>query len=311
METDESDACRYFALDGMPPNTMPRQVTRIQDAVMSEASPLFRWQTEPSSREWLQMLEHYTQQCQKLFELQRQIVDVHPLLQTLYPVAIVVGEHFYIFDVDASGQAYTFVKQAPTPMPVPKGVRAAFPLECYGAKSACVVTDDVFDTLDGYVTLFHEFVHCYQAEACEEKLKQTLHIAQQAKAENDVMWELNYPFPYTSAEFVKAYTTFLEAAAQNSPDALEDCRAHLRQLLDAGAFEYMVWQEWKEGFARYIENRIKRRLGLPENHGGAEVPFSRVTFYEGGARLIAYLASQEPALLLDIGKLFYRMESGL
>lgn len=29
---------------------------------------------------------------------------------------------------------------------------------------ACVVTADVFSTMDGYVEIFHEFVHCYQFE---------------------------------------------------------------------------------------------------------------------------------------------------
>jgi hypothetical protein len=299
----------------MPPNVMPRQVTRIQDAVAAEAvsQPLFKRQLEPSSRQWLAMLERYIQQLHKLFELRSQIVDVHPLLQKLYPVAIVINDHFYIFDVDATGQAYTFVKQAPTPMPVPKGVRAAFPLECYGGKSVCVVTDDVFDTLDGYVTIFHEFVHCYQWETCEGRLKDTLSIAQKAKAENDFLWEINYPFPYSSTEFVEAYTALLMlvdgVALHNSRRPLEACRSRLRQILAAGDFEYMVWQEWKEGFARYIENRISAKLGLAENHSGAEAPFDRVVFYEGGARMIAYFEQLLSIPELDIEILFNRMIS--
>lgn len=53
-ETDESDANHYFALDELPANTVPRQVTRIRDAASNTGVPLFRRQTEPSSREWLQ-----------------------------------------------------------------------------------------------------------------------------------------------------------------------------------------------------------------------------------------------------------------
>jgi hypothetical protein len=51
----------------------------------------------------------------------------------------------------------------------------------------------------------------------------------------------------------------------------------------------MIWQEWKEGFARFIENQINGRLNLPENHGGKEKPFNRVVFYEGGAHYIKLL----------------------
>ncbi len=308
-ETDESDACRYFALDDMPSNTMPRQVTRIRDAIASETLPLFRRQTEPSSKVWLQRLERYTQSCQKLFELRSRIVDVHPLLQKLYPIAIVADAQFYIFDVDDAGQAYTFVKQAPTPMPIPQGVRAAFPLNVYDGRAVCVVTDEVFDEPGGYVTILHEFVHCYQWEACEPQLRETLEIARAAIVRGDFMWELNYAFPYEAPTFMEPYAAFLDAVARNQGDRIQDCRVRLSQTLRKDEFEYMVWQEWKEGFARTVENRIKQRLGLTENHGGAEPPFSRVTFYEGGARWLAFWASQEPAALLDIEKLFHRMKS--
>jgi hypothetical protein len=37
---------------------------------------------------------------------------------------------------------------------------------------ACVVTGEVFDSLEGIVTIFHEFVHCQQFETCERELKQ-------------------------------------------------------------------------------------------------------------------------------------------
>ena len=62
--------------------------------------------------------------------------------------------------------------------------------------------------------------------------------------------------------------------------------------------------------ARCVENRIRERLGLQENHGGQEAPFSRVSLYEGGARLIASLARNEPRLFLDAEGLFYRMLRG-
>lgn len=300
-ETDESDACRYFALDDIPLNTNPKQIERIYDAIDPGDQPLFKLQEGPASREWLPVHRKYTAHLQKIFEIRTRIADIHPLLTHVFPIAIVDADQFLIFDVDPSGKRYTFVKQAPTPMPIPQGVRAAFPLECYGGKPACVVTGDVFDTLDGYVTIFHEFVHCYQFQTCEEALKATLSVARQAQAANDFMWEINYQFPYDVFDFLETYATFLEAAAQGQHDLLRDCRARLRNSLRTEDFEYMVWQEWKEGLARYIENRIKQHLSLPENHGGAGQPFSRVTFYEGGACLIA----TQPEQAADIEALFH------
>jgi len=244
---------------------------------------------------------------QKLFEIQSLIGDIHPFLNRTFPVAIVEGGQFLIFDTDSSGTRYIFVKQAPTPMPIPQGVRAAFPLECYGGKAACVVTGDVFDLLEGYVTIFHEFIHCGQYEACEVKLKQSLGIARQAQAENDFMWELEYPFPYDAPRFNQLYLTLMEALERDQTGPVVEFHRQLKQILTTGEFEYMVWQEWKEGFARYIENRIRRRLELEENHRGREAPYTRVSFYEGGSKLVEFLEKQEPGLINDIETLFDRM----
>ena len=188
-----------------------------------------------------------------------------------------------------------------------QGVRAAFPLACYGDRPACVVSGEVFDSLAGYVTIFHEFMHCQQLETCEAKLKQTLGIARKARAENDVMWEINYPFPYADPPFVETQVTLLAALEAGDGDGVAVARRRLCQILSPGDLEYMVWQEWKEGFARYIENRIRRRLGLEGNQGGGTPPFDRVAFYEGGSRWIAFLAKREPSLVLDIEGLFHRM----
>jgi len=60
--TDEADACRYFAVEDIPPNTSPKHVERIHDALRLGDSgltpqPLFRRQDAPSTREWLQEMQ--------------------------------------------------------------------------------------------------------------------------------------------------------------------------------------------------------------------------------------------------------------
>lgn len=256
------------------------------------------------------MKSGHERQLQVIFDIKKRIVSIHPFLEQVFPVALVEDDQFLIYDIDESGQRYVFVKSAPTPMPIPLKVRAAFPLECYGGRTACIVTGDVFDSLEGYVTIFHEFVHCQQSETCEHELKQTLEIARIAQTESDYMWEINYPFPYDSTDFSDLYTLFLDKLDNDRKGKVSEYRSRLKQILEKNDYEYMVWQEWKEGFARLIENRIKSRLGLVENHGGNRKPFDRVLFYEGGAGYIEFLGLREPRLLVEIEKLFHVIMRG-
>jgi hypothetical protein len=253
------------------------------------------------------MVEKYRNSLQKIFEVQKKIVRIHPFLKKLYPVAIVEEDLFYVFDLDSSRKRYVLAKLAKPAMILPEGVRAAFPLDFYDNKMACVVTEEVFDDLSGYVMIFHEFVHCAQTDCCENKLKSGLSVARQAQGAGDYMWELNYPFPYEDSDFSEIYAIFLEAAAEGNVDTVLRCRTFLKETLNTPDYEYMVWQEWKEGFARLIENRIRKMLELEENHGGTEQPYDRVTFYEGGARYISTLVDKNKDLEKDIEALFHTM----
>jgi len=255
----------------------------------------------------LMMFQEYLEPLKTLVPLRKQVSGLHPALENCYPIAIVVDEQFLIFDFDPSCSSYHFRKHAPTPMPIPEGVRAAFQLEAYGGRIACVVTPDVFDSQAGYITLLHEFVHCYQYETCEQDLKMTLDIARQAQEKGDFMWEIQHPFPYTAQDFIQPYTQFLVGLEADDEGAVNHSRRDLRAYLGVHDYEYMVWQEWKEGFARWVENQIKQRLGLPENKGGLEKPYSRVLFYIGGESYIAYLAKADPGLTEDLPGLFHRM----
>ncbi|MBN1875260.1 MAG: hypothetical protein JXA33_13615 [Anaerolineae bacterium] len=273
-------------------------------------------QTEESDKTWNfdtntlnldTLASQYHAKLQQVVEIHTLIKDIHPGLYTMFPIALVENNQFYIFDISPSQQRYIPILQIPTPMPIPAGVRAAFPLECYNNRPACVVTGEVFDTLEGYVTIFHEFIHCYQWQMCESDLKQTLEVARVAQAENNFMWELNYPFPYSASGFIEGYTLFLDALTVNTPDAVSEYRASAKAVLQKCDYEYMIWQEWKEGFARFIENQIRNQLQLEENHNGKHLPFDRVVFYEGGAEFIRFLDQRQPDLVQNIKNLFHQM----
>ncbi|MFW5713459.1 MAG: hypothetical protein ACOCYU_02185 [Brevefilum sp.] len=252
-------------------------------------------------------MDGFEKNFEELIILQEKVKGLNPALHKSYPVALVVDNRFQVFDFAEEQKIYKFVKDLPTPMPIPEGVRAAFQLEGYGGRIACVVTPDVFDTREGYVTLLHEFVHCYQYETCEQDLKMTLDIACQAQEQGDFMWEIQHPFPYVAEEFIRSYSKFLGGLEAEDPGTVNESRQALRTYLGVHDYEYMVWQEWKEGFARWVENRIKRYLDLPENKGGLGKPYSRVLFYVGGEKFIAYLAKLEPGLTSDLQALFHRM----
>ena len=54
--TAEADQVAYFALDALPVNTIPKHVARIRDAAAAYPAAVFRQQTGPSTREFLQQL---------------------------------------------------------------------------------------------------------------------------------------------------------------------------------------------------------------------------------------------------------------
>ena len=248
-----------------------------------------------------------TEHLRGIFEFRSEVKDIHPFLDAVFPVALVEGDQLSVYDTGPEGDEYHLMKQAPVPSHLPPQVRAAFPLACYNDRMACVVTADVFESASGYVTIFHEFVHCQQAASCERKLKARLGVARKAEAEGNVCWELDHPFPYGDDRFVADYELFLRAAEAGDLDEVLQVRKHLSGVLSEADYEYMLWQEWKEGFARLLENKMRERSGLERICTTSGPPYSRVVFYSGGAAFIQVLADYDADSLADVEALFHRM----
>ena len=251
----------------------------------------------------IQVIE-YLPSLEKLCDLQRRIALVHPFLSKLFPVVLVDGKEFILYDYDAGNQAYRFIKKTPVPTRIPEGVRAAMPLSFLANRMACVITADAFDSIEGHILIFHEFIHCQQGETIEKDLKRTLGIYKEARTRKDDHWELDYPFPYSDQQFIQLYLSFLKEIEGGNAEMTRLIRRQLQARLKKSEFEYMVWLEWKEGLARYIENLIRINLGIPENHYGAEEPFNRIVFYEGGSRYIRFLLQRNPEKQADLDWLF-------
>jgi len=253
------------------------------------------------------MKKSFEERLDQLISLHRNVVGMNPALGKCYPVAIAQNDLFWIYDLDQEQRSYQFQKNTPIPMPIPVGTRAAFQIQDYGGRIACVVTPEIFDSLDGYITILHEFVHCYQYETCEQVLKMKLDIARQEQEKGNFMWEVRHSFPYSAAHFTEPYDRFLQALAENDHQQVIANRKELKDYLGLHDYEYMVWQEWKEGYARYVENLVKRQMGERENKGGLKPPYSRVLFYAGGEEYINYLVKREPELAKDLRKLFHHL----
>ncbi len=244
---------------------------------------------------------------QRLMDIKRRIDFIHPFLKNTYPVAVVRNDSFYVYDVAENDRRYRFVVSAPSPIPVHGTLRASFPLDFYNGKAACIITPDVFEENDSIVTLCHEFVHCGQWHDGEQKIRALLAVSRRSARSSDPMWEINYPFPYDNEMFVRTYSRFFTALRRRDHAEIVKCREFLKECLDPEDYEYMVFQEWKEGLARYVENRISSQLGLKEHTYGDEKPFNRISFYAGGAAYIEYLERQKPGIADNSIRLFYIM----
>lgn len=250
---------------------------------------------------------HLTAALDRVFTIQQQIKDLHPAFEHVYPIAVVQGGTFYIYEPDPETRHYKLAATAPDKLNVPVGVRAAMPLDFWGNRIACVITPEAFDEPGGFVLIFHEFVHCYQWESCELRLKEKMGLYRAAMERKDYMWELQHAFPYDMNAFRQTYQAMIAALEKGDSASLATTRAKLKEQLSAEDWEYMTWQEWKEGLARFLENAVAARLGQPANRGGFRPPFTRVSFYAGGEALIRALAEKQPAILRDIEALYHRI----
>jgi creatinine amidohydrolase len=269
--------------------TVREAVRQVRELVAQEAA-------EP-------VAEKYAASLKRIFDLGARFAPLHAALGRFQPVAIVENKMFYIFEPDPVKKGYRLVKTAPDTFDIPTGIRAAMPLAFWENRMACVVTGEVFDQSDGYVFIFHEFVHCAQWECCEQKLKEGLSVFREAMKAKDYMWELQYAFPYAAPAFVATYPPLLKAWDGDDAAAAGSLMETLRRALSPAEWEYLTWQLWKEGLARYLENRMRGVLGLPENKGGEKPPFTRVSFYRGGDLLIRFLERSRPGIVNDLEKL--------
>ena len=249
-----------------------------------------------------QFIERQLISIKQIYPIFEKINKLDKSLEQLYPIAVVEDNDLFVFDLNLSGKQYEYKMNFPAKGNLPNEILAAFPLEGYEGRMAAVVTHKVFDNIEGIVFIFHEFVHCFQYYNCEMKIKETLTIAQEAEKKRDYMWEINYLFPYNNEEFIR------KTMELNNGYDIRKYHTEIKNILNEKEFEYMIWQEWKEGYARYIENMIREKIDIKRNSKILKPPFDRVCFYEIGSKYIETLIKRNTELKNNLEKIFYEIK---
>ncbi|MBD3270282.1 hypothetical protein GF376_02040 [Candidatus Peregrinibacteria bacterium] len=233
-----------------------------------------------------------------VIEHKNDAVPVHQLFSSDFFVGIGIHKDLHIFELEETTCLYHSSVQLP--MDVPVGTRAAFPIESL-KDYCCIITPECLVEPAGYVSILHEMVHCHQGRTCELELKNTLQIHQKAVQANDYMWELNHQFPYSNLLFRSLIENVSGWSAADTSAILVKLKSELSQM----DYEYMIWQIWKEGFARFTENIIRRSDSLPENVAGnnSSKP-DRQSLYYVGDFIWRQLKKKDRNLVASIGESF-------
>ncbi len=132
-------------------------------------------------------------------------------------------------------------------------------------------------------------------------------IERKNRDKKNYMWEINHPFPYEDS-FVINKTIELESFLEKeSITGVVYFHSQMRDYLNKIDYEYMIWQEWKEGYARYIENLIRKKIGIKTNSNKIQPKLNRISFYEIGSKYIHLLIKENPNLKNDLNGLYYKM----
>ncbi len=231
--------------------------------------------------------------------------SIHNLFNYRYPIGIGISDKLHIFREHS--EAYQYKTTITLPKQIQEGTKAAFPVEELG-ECCCIITPGCFEESNCFATILHEFVHCYQSRTCENPLKKRLGIYQRAISAQDYMWEIDHPFPYENPD----YLNLLRNITGYDFDQIMDALSMLSKKLESFDYEYMIWQIWKEGYARYIENQILRLNAMEENNNGSglESP-NRRSLYFIGDKFWTQLELWNQSLVHDIEGVFALMENQL
>jgi hypothetical protein len=234
-----------------------------------------------------------------IFTYKSAATEIHKLYLEDYYIGIGLSKELHIFK-EQNRQVF-YLTTIELPMDIPKGTRAAFPIEEL-SDCCCVITPECLESSSGFVDILHEMVHCFQCRTCEDELKSTLKIHKRAVESGDYMWEINHAFPYGDSDFNR----LVQNISAWDYDSVVGSLSVLSAKLSVFDYEYMIWQIWKEGFARYVENLIRKRYEIAENTGGiSSERLCRTSFYYIGDHIWRKLNREKEELIDRLSDAFY------
>ena len=115
------------------------------------------------------------------------------------------------------------------------------------------------------ITLLHE--HFHQLQDLQPDFYKETEALNLSRGDQTGMWMLNYPFPYASADVSRQFSILsrllvegINAKTQtifsSKLAAYIEARDALRKMLSPDDYKYLSFQLWKEGMARYTEDRV-------------------------------------------------------
>lgn len=115
------------------------------------------------------------------------------------------------------------------------------------------------------ITLLHE--HFHQLQDAQPNFFKDTEALNLSRGDQTGMWMLNYPFPYTTPEVSKQVNVLsrLLVEALNAKSKVQfsaklaaylEARTALKKLISNDDYKYLSFQMWKEGIARYTEDRV-------------------------------------------------------
>jgi len=235
------------------------------------------------------------------------VKNIHASLEKLYPITVINDGYFFVFDKNEAGDKYEFRRKVETSVAVPGNILTAFHLDFYDMRPSVVISKDMLGNPGNFILVLHEFVHCFQLENGAVEIRNGLSIQKQEMVKNNYNWEIDFPFPYSNEYFIDKTMELSDSFKKGRYEKIVIYRNCMRTYFHKAEYEYMIWQQWKEGFARYVENLIRKELGLQLNGNILRPPFGKVHFYEIGSKYIEMLLGKEDGLNDNIVKIFYKM----
>lgn len=115
------------------------------------------------------------------------------------------------------------------------------------------------------ITLMHE--HFHQLQDTQPNFFKDVQGLNLSRGDQTGMWMINYPFPYETPEVSRQFSVLVQllvealqakqiAVFSSKVAAYLEARSELKRMLSADDYKYLSFQLWKEGIARYTEDRV-------------------------------------------------------